>query len=429
MKRVNMVTLGCSKNLVDSERIALQFKQAGYEVMFDANAASELVIINTCGFILDAKQESLDMIFEFVEAKQRGDVEKIAVVGCLSERYKEELPKELPEVDFWHGTYDYEKLIEKLQVPVAENYYNNRMVAAEYKHYGYLKVADGCNRSCSYCAIPIIKGKLQSIEVPVLVDEAKALARQGVKELILIAQDLSDYGKDLSQPDALYTLLQELEKVDGIEWIRLHYAYPTNFPTEVISLIRDSEKICKYLDVPVQHIATPVLKEMRRGHTAETTREFLTRLREEVPGIAIRTTVLVGFPGETEDDFSELLDFIKEFRFDRLGVFPYSEEEGTYAAKHFNDEIPEAVKQLRAKEVMEVQEAISLEINEAKIGTTERVLIDRQQGTYFVARSQFDSPEVDNEIYIPADDDYAPGDFVNVRITGATAFDLQAEYC
>jgi len=424
-----MVTLGCSKNLVDSERIALQFKQAGYEVMFDANAASELVIINTCGFILDAKQESLDMIFEFVEAKQRGEIEKIAVVGCLSERYKEELPKELPEVDIWHGTYDYEMLLDKLQVPVAKNYHNNRMVAAEYKHFAYLKVADGCNRACSYCAIPLIKGKLQSIEIPVLVEEAKALARQGVKELILIAQDLSDYGTDLSQPDALYTLLQELEKVDGIEWIRLHYAYPTNFPTEVISLIRDSKKICKYLDVPVQHIATSVLKEMRRGHTAETTREFLKRLREEVPGIAIRTTVLVGFPGETEEDFSALLDFIKEFRFDRLGVFPYSEEEGTYAANHLNDEIPEAVKQLRAREVMEVQEVISLEINEAKIGTTERVLIDRQQGTYFVARSQFDSPEVDNEIYIPADDEYAPGDFVNVRITGATAFDLQAEYC
>ncbi len=429
MKRVNMVTLGCSKNLVDSERIALQFKQAGYEVVFDANESTELVIINTCGFILDAKQESLDMIFEFVEAKQRGDVEKIVVVGCLSERYKEELPKELPEVDFWHGTYDYEKLIEKLQVPVAENYYNNRLVASEYKHFGYLKVADGCNRACSYCAIPLIKGKLQSIKVPVLVEEAKALASQGVKELILIAQDLSDYGKDLAEPDALYTLLQALEKVEGIEWIRLHYAYPTNFPQEVITLIRDSEKICNYLDVPIQHIASSVLKEMRRGHTAQTTRDFLKRLREEVPGIAIRTTVLVGFPGESEEDFSALLDFIKEFRFDRLGVFPYSEEEGTYAALHLNDDIPEAVKQMRAKEVMEVQEVISLEINEAKIGSEERVLIDRQQGNHFVARSQYDSPEVDNEIYIPVNDEYAPGDFVNVRITGATAFDLQATYC
>ncbi|MFO7939062.1 MAG: 30S ribosomal protein S12 methylthiotransferase RimO [Bacteroidales bacterium] len=428
MKRVNLVTLGCSKNLVDSERMALQFEKAGYEVLFDANEPSEWVIINTCGFILDAKQESLDMIFEFVEAKQRGEIEKIAVVGCLSERYKHDLPQELPEVDVWHGTYQYDKLLEDLSIPVTEDYHSNRLVANPSKHFAYLKVSDGCNRACSYCAIPLIKGRLQSVEVSVLVEEAKALAAQGVKELILIAQDLSDYGKDLSKTHTLLSLLQELVKIDTIEWIRLHYAYPTNFPDSVIAFIRDNPKVCKYLDVPVQHISDSVLSQMHRGQTAKATRDFLQKLRKEIPGIAIRTTLLVGFPGETEEDFAALLDFVQEFRFERLGVFPYSEEEGTYAARHLNDDIPEAVKQLRANEVMEVQEGISQEINESRIGAEERVLIDRQQGNYFVARSQFDSPEVDNEIYLPVDERFGPGDFVQVRITGATAFDLQAEY-
>jgi len=427
MKRVNLITLGCSKNLVDTERIALQLQQAGVEVLFDANESTDIVIINTCGFILDAKQESLDMILQFIEAKERGEIEQIVVAGCLSERYKNELPDELPEVDIWHGTYDFDQLLKKLNISVEPNFCDSRLLASEYKHFGYLKVSDGCNRSCAYCAIPLIKGKHKSVAVEQLLSEAQHLVQQGVKEIILIAQDLSDYGKDLSDKEGLYKLIKGLESIEGLEWIRLHYAYPINFPEKVIELLRQSDKICNYLDVPIQHISDNVLKRMRRGHDEQTTRNFLKNIRRQVPDMAIRTTLLVGFPGETEEDFENLIDFVQEFKFDRLGVFPYSEEEGTYAAIHYDDDIPEAVKQDRMKQIMEVQEDISLEKNMAKVGRQERVLIDRIQGTYFVGRSQYDSPEVDNEIYLPVDDKYNPGDFVLCRITEATAFDLQAE--
>ena len=425
--RINVVTLGCSKNVVDSEHVMAQLEAAGYEVVFDSNDNdAATVVINTCGFIGDAKEESINTILQFVQAKSEGLIDRLFVIGCLSERYADELRAEIPEVDDYFGARDFRGIVERLAGAWRPELATARHLTTP-AHYAYLKISEGCNWRCAYCAIPLIRGGHVSVPMEQVVREAEELARGGVKELIVVAQDTTFYGVDLYGERKLGELLRRLAAIDGVEWIRLHYTYPTGFPQEVIDVMRDEPKVCRYIDIPLQHIADTQLSAMRRGITKERTIALLDRLRREVPGIAIRTTLMVGFPGETEADFAELEEFVREQRFDRLGLFPYSAEEGTPSAE-MADDVPEEVKQARVERIMKLQQEISLQNNLRRVGETYRVIVDRREGDFYVARTEFDSPEVDEEILIPAaGGTLHPGEFRTVRITDAEEYDLYGE--
>ncbi|MFU2117750.1 30S ribosomal protein S12 methylthiotransferase RimO [Ornithobacterium rhinotracheale] len=423
-KKINIVTLGCSKNIYDSEVLMGQLKANGKEVVHEQ--AGDIVVINTCGFIENAKEESINTILNFVDLKQRGLVEKVFVTGCLSERYKPDLEKEIPDVNQYFGTRDLPLLLKALGADYKHELVGERLTTRP-RHYAYLKIAEGCDRPCAFCAIPLMRGAHKSTPIEDLVTEAKKLAKNGTKELILIAQDLTYYGLDIYNKRALADLLKELVKVEGIEWIRLHYAFPTGFPEDVLDVIKNEPKVCNYIDIPLQHISTPILKAMRRGTTEEKTNRLLDKFREKVPNMAIRTTLICGFPGETEEDFELMKEWVKTQRFDRLGCFTYSHEENTHAF-NMEDDVPQEVKEQRVAEIMEIQSQISWELNQEKIGKIFKVLIDRKEGNYFVGRTEFDSPDVDNEVLIPAEETYLPiGEFVNAKITDATEFDLYAE--
>lgn len=422
--KVNVITLGCSKNLFDSEVTMTQLVANGFEVEHESETNdSEIVIINTCGFIDNAKQESIDTILRYAQAKKEGLVDKLYVTGCLSERYKDNLENEIKEVDAFFGTRELPKLLKTLNADYKHELIGERIITTP-SHYAYLKISEGCDRPCSFCAIPIMRGKHISTPIDQLVLQAKNLAKQGVKELILIAQELTFYGLDIYKERKLSALLEELCKVEGIEWIRLHYAYPTGFPMDVIETMKNNPKICNYLDIPLQHAANNMLKAMRRGTTRENTTKLVNDIRKLIPNIAIRTTFIVGFPGETKADIEEMKDWVKEMNFDRLGVFTYSHEENTHAFA-LKDDISEKEKQKRAAEIMDVQQSISLALNQSKIGKTLKVLFDRVEGDYFVGRTEFDSPEVDNEVLVEKASNFVRiGDFATIEITDADDFDL-----
>lgn len=422
--RINVVTLGCSKNVYDSEVLMGQLRANDKEVVHEEEG--NVVVINTCGFIANAKEESVNTILEYVQKKEEGQVDKVFVTGCLSERYKPDLQKEIPNVDEYFGTSDLPNLLKALGADYKHELIGERLTTTP-KNYAYLKIAEGCDRPCSFCAIPLMRGKHKSKPIEELLAEAEKLTAKGVKELILIAQDLTYYGLDLYKKRNLAELLQELAKVEGIEWIRLHYAFPTGFPMDVLKVMRQEPKICNYIDIPLQHISDAILKSMRRGTTHAKTTKLLQDFRAAVPEMAIRTTLIVGYPGETEEDFLILKNWVKEMRFERLGCFTYSHEENTHAY-HLVDDVPEAVKQQRANEIMEIQSQISWELNQQKIGKTFRCIVDRKEGNYFVGRTEFDSPDVDNEVLIDATKHYVKiGDFTNVKITEAADFDLYGE--
>lgn len=422
--RINVVTLGCSKNVYDSEVLMGQLKANGKEVVHEEEG--NIVVINTCGFINNAKEESVNTILEFMQKKEQGEVDKVFVTGCLSERYKPDLQKEIPNVDQYFGTTELPGLLKALGADYKHELIGERLTTTP-KNYAYLKIAEGCDRPCSFCAIPIMRGKHRSTPIEEIVLEAEKLAANGVKELILIAQDLTYYGLDLYKKRNLAELLRALVKVEGIEWIRLHYAFPTGFPMDVLEVMKEEPKICNYLDIPLQHISDDILKSMRRGTTHEKTTKLLQQFREAVPEMAIRTTLIVGYPGETEAHFQELIDWVADMRFERLGCFTYSHEENTHAY-NLEDDVPEEVKQERANEIMELQSQISWELNQQKIGKTFKVVIDRKEGNYFVGRTEYDSPDVDNEVLIDATNTYLKtGDFYNVKITDAADFDLYGE--
>jgi len=425
---LNVVTLGCSKNLVDSEKILRQFKENGFKAVHNSEEYTDIVIINTCGFILDAKNESIDTILSYVQAKQNGLIKKLIVTGCLSQRYAESLKKEIPEVDSFFGVNQEKDILKSLGGNYHAGILNQRVITTP-SHYAYLKIAEGCNHNCSFCAIPLIRGKQVSIPVEDLVSEAKFLISNGVKELILIAQDLTSYGTDLYKKKYLGTLLSELDKLEGLEWIRLHYSYPLGFPVEeILSLMKNSTKICNYLDIPIQHINDKVLQGMKRGHGRKEIEEVINSFRKEIPDIALRTTIITGFPGETAKEFKELFEYIEEIKFDRLGVFTYSEEEDTEAAKSMKDTVSEKVKEERKSKIMMLQESISLQKNIEKIGKRYKVLIDSIEGAYYVGRTEHDSPEIDNEVLIESSSaKLKPGDFCIVEVTDAQEFDLYAK--
>lgn len=422
--KVNLVTLGCSKNLVDSEVIMTQLKGNGIAVEHEVDGnENNIVIINTCGFIDNAKQESIDTILKYTEAKENGLIEKVYVTGCLSQRYRDELEHEIPNVDAWFGTMELPLLLKKFNADYKHELIGERIITTA-KHFAYLKISEGCDRPCSFCAIPIIRGKHISKPIEEILTEAKNLARNGVRELLLIAQDSTYYGLDIYQKRNLSELLDRLSEVNGIDWIRLHYAFPTGFPEDILEVMARKENICNYLDIPLQHASTKILQLMRRGTTKEKTEKLLESIRTKVPGIALRTTMLVGHPGETEKEFQELLEFVEKWRFERLGVFTYSHEEGT-SAHQLIDDVPQNVKEERANALMELQEQISLELNEEKVGKTFKTIIDRKESGYFIGRTEFDSPEVDNEVLIDAKEHYLKiGDFANIKITEAREFDL-----
>lgn len=427
MKKINVVTLGCSKNTVDSEHLAAQLAAAGYQIVFDSNRTdAKVVVINTCGFIGDAKQESIDTILRFAAAKEQGLIERLFVIGCLSERYADELRAEIPEVDDYFGARDMQGIARVLCAAGDPDTSTERLTSTP-KHYAYLKIAEGCNWHCGYCAIPLIRGPHRSVPMERCVEEAERLAAQGVRELIVIAQDTTYYGRDLYGRRALAELLERLCKVEGIEWIRLHYAYPTDFPQDVIEVMAREKKICPYLDIPFQHISDHQLTLMKRRHTKADAYALIERLRAAVPDLALRTTLLVGYPDETEQDFEELMEFVEKVRFERLGVFPYSEEEGTFSARELQDNVPEEVKQERVDRIMALQNRISLEKNQARVGQREQVIVDSRQGDWYVARGRYDSPEVDQEILIPASErQLRRGKIYIVEITGAEEYDLYA---
>ena len=427
MKTINVVTLGCSKNVVDSEHLMAQAAAAGYRVTFDSNSTrAKIVVINTCGFINDAKQESIDTILSFAAARSAGRIERLFVMGCLSERYADELREAIPEVDEFFGVRTFEGVLKALEVECKAELETERVLTTP-RHYAYLKIAVGCDRRCGYCAIPLIRGGHVSVPIETLVKEAEWLASQGVKELMVIAQDTTFYGIDLYGKRKLAELLKALCRVDGIEWIRLHYAYPASFPRDVIEVMRDEPKICKYLDIPLQHISDNQLRSMKRSIDKAGTVKLIADLRAAIPDLAIRTTMLVGYPGETDADFAELKEFVKEAKFERLGVFTYSAEEGTYSADCLTDDVPESVKQARADELMELQSAISYGCNERRVGRTERVIVDGCVDGRWIARSQYDSPEVDTEIEIITTKRLRKGAFYDVRIVEADEYDLTAE--
>ena len=419
--KINVITLGCSKNVYDSEVLMGQLKASGKDVVHEQEG--NIVVINTCGFINNAKEESVNTILEYVDKKEQGIVDKVFVTGCLSERYRPDLEKEIPDVDKYFGTTELPQLLKALGADYKHELLGERLTTTP-KNYAYLKIAEGCDRPCSFCAIPLMRGKHVSQPIEKLVKEAEGLAANGVKELILIAQDLTYYGLDLYKKRNLAELLENLVKVEGIEWIRLHYAFPTGFPMDVLELMKNEPKICNYIDIPLQHISDNILKSMRRGTTYAKTTQLLKDFRTAVPGMAIRTTLIVGYPGETEEDFQILRNWVEEMRFERLGCFAYSHEENTHAFS-LEDDVPADVKQARANEIMELQAQISWELNQEKIGQTFKCIVDRKEGQYFVARTEFDSPDVDNEVLIDAASHYLKtGDFVDIKITEATEFDL-----
>lgn len=422
--RINVVTLGCSKNVYDSEVLMGQLKASGKDVVHEQDG--NVVVINTCGFINNAKEESVNTILHYMQKKEDGEVDKVFVTGCLSERYKPDLEKEIPNVDQYFGTTELPSLLKALGADYKHELIGERLTSTP-KNYAYLKIAEGCDRPCSFCAIPLMRGKHKSTPIEDLVIEAEKLAASGVKELILIAQDLTYYGLDLYKKRNLAELLENLVKVEGIEWIRLHYAFPTGFPMDVLDIMNREPKICNYLDIPLQHISDSILKSMRRGTTKEKTTKLLKEFRAKVPEMTIRTTLIVGYPGETEEDFEILKEWVKEMRFERLGCFTYSHEENTHAY-NLEDDVPEEVKLQRANEIMEIQSQISWELNQEKIGKAYKVVIDRKEGNYFVGRTEFDSPDVDNEVLIDATKTYLKtGEFTTVKITEAEDFDLYAE--
>ncbi|WP_374548251.1 30S ribosomal protein S12 methylthiotransferase RimO [Flavobacterium sp.] len=426
--KINVITLGCSKNVYDSEVLMGQLKANGKNVEHEApkNDEGNVIVINTCGFIDNAKAESVNTILEYADKKERGLVDKVFVTGCLSERYRPDLEKEIPNVDQFFGTTELPLLLKALGADYKHELIGERLTTTP-KNYAYLKIAEGCDRPCSFCAIPLMRGKHVSTPIENLVLEAEKLAKNGVKELILIAQDLTYYGLDLYKKRNLAELLKALLKVEGIEWIRLHYAFPTGFPMDVLELMKNEPKICNYIDIPLQHISDNILKSMRRGTTYEKTTQLLKDFRATVPGMAIRTTLIVGYPGETEEDFQLLKNWVEEMRFERLGCFTYSHEENTHAY-NLVDDVPEEVKQARAAEIMDIQAQISWELNQEKIGQTFKCVIDRKEGQYFIGRTEFDSPDVDNEVLVDASKHYLKtGDFVNIKITDATEFDLYGE--
>lgn len=425
--KVNIVTLGCSKNLVDSEVMLSQLRGNGIDTHHESKKDdANIVIINTCGFIDNAKQESIDTILRYVDAKEEGLIEKVYVSGCLSERYRTDLENEIPQVDAFFGTRELPNLLKKFKADYKHELVGERLVAGQ-QHYAYMKIAEGCDRPCSFCAIPLMRGGHISRPMEELVKEAQHLAKNGTKELLLIAQDSTYYGLDLYKKRNLAELLQRLSDVEGIEWIRLHYAFPTGFPTDVLDIMAERSNICNYLDIPLQHGSTRMLKLMRRGTTREKTEALLAQMRERVPGIAIRTTLIAGHPGETEADFQDMMEFVERSRFDRLGIFTYSHEEDTHAFG-MEDNVPEEVKQERANAVMQLQEGISYDINQSKIGQTFKVLIDRKESGNFIGRTEHDSPEVDNEVIVSAKEHYLRvGDFAEIKITDATEFDLFGE--
>ena len=422
--KINVVTLGCSKNVYDSEVLMGQLRANNKEVVHEEEG--NIVVINTCGFIANAKEESVNTILEYVQKKEEGLVDKVFVTGCLSERYKPDLEEEIPNVDQYFGTTELPGLLKALGADYKHELIGERLTTTP-KNYAYLKIAEGCDRPCSFCAIPIMRGKHKSTPIEDLVKEAEKLAAKGVKELVLIAQDLTYYGLDLYKERKLADLLRALVKIDGVEWIRLHYAFPTGFPMEVLEVMKQEPKICNYIDIPLQHISDPVLKSMRRGTTKAKTTKLLEDFRETVPEMAIRTTLIVGYPGETQEDFEILRDWVKEMRFERLGCFTYSHEENTHAF-NLEDDVPEEVKMERANEIMEIQSQISWELNQQKIGKEYKVVIDRKEGNYFIGRTEFDSPDVDNEVLIDASKHYLKtGDFTTVKIYEAEDFDLYGE--
>ncbi len=426
-QKINVITLGCSKNLVDSEHLMAQLDEAGYEIVTDSNSTdAKIVVINTCGFIGDAKEEAIQTILECAEAKAEGRIERLFVMGCLSERYADELRDEIPEVDDFFGARSLKEVVEALDAEYLPELETDRLLTTP-DHYAYLKIGEGCNWHCAYCAIPLIRGNHRSVPMEKVIEEAEGLVAVGVKEIIVIAQDTTYYGKDLYGERKLAELLRRLCAIQGVEWVRLHYAYPTDFPQDVIEVLRDEPKMCKYLDIPLQHIADNQLKAMRRRITKAETEELVARLRREIPDIALRTTMLVGFPGESEEDFEELCDFIQRVRFDRLGAFAYSEEEGTPSALHLEDNVPAEVKESRVERLMKIQKGISLALNSERVGKDMRVIIDRTEGDFYIARSQYDSPEVDEEILIPITRELEIGDMVDIRVTDYDEYDLYGE--
>jgi ribosomal protein S12 methylthiotransferase len=425
--KINIITLGCSKNLVDSEYLLQQFAVNGHEVFHDGiEIAADVVILNTCGFILDAKQESIETILHYLEKKASGLVKKVIVMGCLSERYMKELSSEMPEVDGFFGVWDHKEIVNAVDSVYYPEYVNDRLTTTP-SHYAFLKISEGCNRACSFCAIPGIRGAQRSRSIEDLADEAENLSGKGAREMILIAQDLTSYGTDLYSNKELPVLLKSLIEIEDIDWIRMHYAYPSGFPLEVIDLMATEPKICKYLDIPIQHINDRILHAMNRGHSRKKLENLLLAFRAKVPNVALRTTILVGYPGETDEEFEELYDFVKEFRFERLGVFPYSHEEKTPAGEEQSDDVPNEVKQERVDRIMQLQQEISLVLNREKIGKEFKVLIDEEEDDFYIGRTEYDSPEVDNSVLIPNKGNLRVGEFCTIRITDAQEFDLFGE--
>ena len=425
---IDIITLGCSKNLVDSETLMGLFESRGYHVTHDAeNPQGEIAIVNTCGFIEDAKQESIDTILELVQAKEKGRLERIYVMGCLSERYLADLETEIPEVDGWYGKFNYRGILDELDHSQTQdqNEHIHRHITTP-RHYAYLKIAEGCDRHCAYCAIPIITGKHQSRPMQEILDEVHYLVSQGTKEFQVIAQELTYYGIDIDGKQHIAELIERMADIEGVEWIRLHYAYPAHFPWDLLRVMREKDNVCNYLDIALQHISDHMLERMQRHVTKEQTYDLIRRMRREVPGIHIRTTLMVGFPGETDEDFRELIEFTKWARFERMGAFAYSEEDGTYSAQHYKDDVPMEVKQSRLDKLMRVQQNISAEMEGEKVGKILRVIIDRREGDYWIGRTEFCSPEVDPEVLIPAEEHLQIGAFYNAYITDAEEFDLYA---
>ena len=433
--RIDFITMGCSKNLVDSEKLMRKFADEGYDCVHDPKRPQgEIAVINTCGFIESAKEESINTILEFVERKKRGRLQKLYVMGCLSQRYREELEKEIPEVDKFYGKFDYNQLLSDLG-PIRSNIAVDSSIASQRssrlqttpKHYAYIKIAEGCDRHCAYCAIPLITGKHHSRPMEDILAEVRDLVAQGVKEFQVIEQELTYYGVDIYGKTKIAELISQMADIEGVEWIRLHYAYPNQFPLELLDVMREKPNVCKYLDIALQHISDHMLQLMHRHVTKEETIALIHTIRERVPGINIRTTLMVGFPGETDEDFEELMDFVREERFERMGAFAYSEEEGTYSAEHYADDVPAEVKQERLDRLMALQEEISADVEAAKVGTTMKVIVDRREGDYYVARTEFCSPEVDPEVLIPANERrLIVGNFYDVLITGSDDYDLFA---
>jgi len=426
-KKVDVITLGCSKNLVDSERLLSMFARNGFDACHEPeHSRGDITVINTCGFIGDAKEESIDMILRYIDAKNKGKIKSLYVMGCLSQRYLDELKAEMPEVDGWYGKFDWHELVTMLsrQNPATSEY--DRVITTP-RHHAYIKIAEGCNRFCSFCAIPLITGRFKSRPIEEILKEVADLTSRGVKEFNIIAQDLSSYGTDLYGGHRLAELIDRIAGIPGVKWIRLHYAYPADFPMDILDVMAKHDNVCKYLDIALQHISDNVLTNMRRHINGEQTRELLAEIRRRVPGIHIRTTLMTGFPGEGEKEFEELKEFVREQRFERMGAFAYCEEEDTYGAKHFSDDIPDEVKQQRLSEIMDMQAEIAARLNEAKIGTTVRVIVDREEDDYYVGRTEWDSPEVDQEVLIKKSRKLEKGEFYDVRIVDSQFFDLIAE--